>query len=123
MSIRSKLALAPLVFLFASCNMTWQGQSANVPPELAERGFKDTAYLARQYDTETYFRHMRQRIDGRSNAFSSGMAAIRDTIDRHFFNYTAGDPYTNYGSTLSSGERLGRAVIVPFSAVGMIMPR
>ena len=123
MSIRSKLVLAPLVLLFASCNMTWQGQSANVPPELAERGFKDTEYLARQYDTETYFRQMRQRIDGRSNAFSSGMDAIRDTIDRHFFNYTASDPYTNYGSTVSTSERLGRGVIAPFSAVGMMLPR
>jgi hypothetical protein len=123
MSIRSKLVLAPLAFLFASCNVTWQGQSAGVSPEAAERGIKDVAYLSRQYETESYFRRMRQRFDGLSNAFNRDLSHMTDTIDRHFFNYTISDPYVNYQSPLSPGDHLGRGFIAPFSSLGMALPR
>lgn len=123
MSIRSKLLLAPFAILLASCNVTWQGQAGGVPREQAERGIKDVAYLSRQYETETYFRQMRQRFDGLSNSFSAGFSNIRDTVDRNFFNYSPSDPYVNYQSALSPGDHLGRGFIGAFSGFGMALPR
>ena len=80
------LALVPL----ASCStFGWEGQGAGVTKEQAARGIKDPAALASTYETQSFFRSVRRRSDGRNNAFGRDLMSITNFIDRHFWNYAA----------------------------------
>ena len=102
--------LLVLSFLaLASCgSFTWEGQKAGLSEDEAQRGIQDFSALARQYETETYFRSVKRRGDGRANAFGRDMQAIQDTIDRHFFNYSTDDPYVNHATETGILGHLGR---------------
>ncbi|MDP6929934.1 MAG: hypothetical protein QF412_09565 [Planctomycetota bacterium] len=107
--MRKLLAIVPLAFLLASCgSFTWKGQGGGVSDEQAARGIRDVEYLTRAYDTETYFRSLRRRKDGRANAFGRDLSAIQSTIDRHIFNYSPGDPSVNYESDVGVGDHVMR---------------
>jgi hypothetical protein len=91
------LALALSLAALCSCtSFTWQGQKAGLSSDEALRGVEDFAALTRKYETETYFRRLSRRQDGRANAFGRDLAHIQETIDRHFFNYSVDDPYVNF---------------------------
>ena len=86
-----------LLTLSVSCaNFTWRGRQSGVTEEQAERGIKDYHTLDAEYETAKFWRSVRQRRDGRVNAFGRDLSRIQDLIDRHFFNYSTTDPYVNY---------------------------
>lgn len=97
MSKLSALALSAAVALLASCSsFSWQGRSSDKSMADASRGLKDLPTLTQEYETSKFFAGVRRRMDGRSNAFSRDMDNISTLIDRHFFNYSADDPYVNF---------------------------
>jgi hypothetical protein len=119
------LSLAPLVLLAACQSFTWKGQSAPSADEMA-RGVKDLPSLTTAYETDKFFSGVRTRMDGRSNAFSRDMDNIIATIDRHFFNYSADDPYVNFPtqySILDHSLRTGVRLVTPMPLVQEAMRR
>jgi len=73
--------------------------------------------LSTAHDTETFFRGLRRRNDGRSNAFGRDLMKIQDFIDRHFWNYDPNDPYVNYPSDTTTFEHLGRFGLTTITSV------
>ncbi|MEZ5965798.1 MAG: hypothetical protein R3F56_18325 [Planctomycetota bacterium] len=97
MSKLSAVALSASLALLASCSsFTWKGRSSDVNAADATRGLKDVPTLTSEYETAKFFSGLRRRMDGRSNAFGRDLDNITATIDRHFFNYSADDPYVNF---------------------------
>lgn len=105
---KNALAFALLPMLGACQSFGWSGAGAGVTPEQAERGIMDPTALADANDTETFFASLRRRRDGRTNAFGRDLLKITDFIDRHFFNYSADDPYVNYPSSTTMVDHIGR---------------
>jgi hypothetical protein len=104
-----KLALV-LVLLpaLAGCkSFTW-GSQTTLTPEQKALGIQDVDTLSDSYDTENFFRGVRRRSDGRSNAFARDLAKITDFVDRHFWNYDVNDPAVNYPTNTTKLEHLGR---------------
>lgn len=110
------LTLAPLM---AACStFGWQGQGGgNLSEEQKDRGIKDVRALSAAHETETFFRSVRRRNDGRSNAFGRDLNHIQDFFDRHFWNYSPDDPYVNYPSDTTKFEHLGRFGLTMASGV------
>ena len=104
----SKLALILPLALMCSCQMTWRGQGGGVTPEQAARGIKDPTALVREYETESYWRGVRRRMDGRANALGRDLNSIATTVDRQFFNYSPSDPYVNFSSSVGTTDHLLR---------------
>lgn len=101
-----KLALALMLLPLGACSQfTWSGQAQ---PTDGPVTMKDVTALASQYETESFFRGVRRRSDGRNNAFGRDLMAIQDFWDRHFWNYDRNDPYVNYPSDTTKLEHLGR---------------
>jgi hypothetical protein len=97
MSKLSALALSvSFTFLTACSAFTWQGQRSSVSPADASRGLKDLPTLTQEYETAKFFTGVRRRMDGRANAFGRDLDNITALVDRHFFNYSADDPYVNF---------------------------
>lgn len=97
MSKLSASVLSASLALLASCgSFTWRGQSGDLSGTDASRGLKDVATLTKDYETARFFTGLRRRMDGRSNAFNRDLESLTSTIDRHFFNYSADDPYVNF---------------------------
>lgn len=116
-----KLALALTVLSLAACqNFTWQGHSSGLTAEQREMGMRDVQGLADKYETETFFRGVRRRNDGRNNAFGRDLMRICDTIDRHFWNYDKNDPMVNYPSSTSKLEHLGRFGLVTVTSLPFV---
>lgn len=113
-----KLALALLLLPLAACHtFGWGGESGSVTAEQRKRGVKDVSALANDYETQSFFRSVRRRMDGRNNAFGRDLMGITDFFDRHFWNYSADDPYVNYPSDTTKIEHLGRFGLTLVSSV------
>ena len=117
-----KLALVLALLPFAACSnlVNWEGQGAGLTGEQKQRGIKDVAALANKYETESFFRNVRRRSDGRNNAFGRDLMAVSDFIDRHLWNYNANDPYVNYPSNTTKLEHIGRFGLMTASAMPLV---
>jgi hypothetical protein len=112
-----KLALALVLLPLAACSTFGWESGSTVTSEQQQRGIKDVTTLANKYETESWFRSVRRRSDGRNNAFGRDLMNISDFIDRHFWNYNANDPYINYPSNTTKLEHLGRFGLVTISSI------
>ena len=113
-----KLALALVLLPLAACStFGWENSGSTVTSEQQKRGVKDVATLANKYETESWFRSVRRRSDGRNNAFGRDLMNISDFIDRHLWNYNVNDPYINYPSNTTKLEHLGRFGLVTLSSI------
>ncbi|HZN38330.1 MAG TPA: hypothetical protein VFD82_05975 [Planctomycetota bacterium] len=113
-----KLALALVLLPLAACStFGWENSGQTVTAEQQKRGVKDVATLANKYETESWFRSVRRRSDGRNNAFGRDLMNLSDFIDRHFWNYNVNDPYINYPSNTTKLEHLGRFGLVTLSGI------
>ena len=127
LSIKKFALIAPLLFVSA-CTMTWPGQGRGTA-ENAHNESTDVGSLQGQYDTQKYFSDVKRRKEGRENAFGRDLDSITATVDRHFFNYSADDPYVNHPSTASAFNHLMRFTIdnsypaVSFVETGAIVRR
>lgn len=102
-------ALALLLLPLAACSsFGWEGRGGDLSADQKKRGLKDVTALSNDYETESFFKGVRRRSDGRNNAFGRDLAAITDFFDRHFWNYDANDPYVNYPSSTTKFEHIGR---------------
>lgn len=116
-----KFALALLLFPIAACStFSWDGQGGNLTDEQKKRGLKDVATLSNDYETQSFFRNVRRRSDGRNNAFGRDLASITDFFDRHFWNYDANDPYVNYPSNTTKFEHIGRFGLTTVSSLPVV---
>jgi len=110
--MRKLFLVLPLFVLTMSCqNFTWQGQGSGLSQDEDARGLKDIHELVREYETNRYWSKVRQRRDGRVNAFARGLASMQDTIDRHLFNYSPLDPSVNYPTDNSIPGEFGRFAV------------
>jgi hypothetical protein len=108
------LTLLPLA---ACSSFGWEGQGAGVSPEQKKRGIRDVAQLSSDYETQSFFRSVRRRMDGRNNAFGRDLMSIQDFLDRHLWNYDVNDPYVNYPSNTTKLEHVGRFGLMVASSV------
>ncbi len=109
MRILAPVLLLCLLPLLPSCaDFTWQGRGAGITDDQRARSIQDVDSLARDYQTRKYYRDLKRRRSGRSNAFGRGLEQISATIDRHFFNYSMDDPYVNFESDLTMPDHLLR---------------
>lgn len=116
-----KFALVLALLPFAACaNFSWEGRGAGVSKEQASRGIKDVSELATEYETQSFFRSVRRRSDGRNNAFGRDLMRMTDFIDRHFWNYDANDPYVNFPSDTTKLEHLGRFGLMTASSLPLV---
>jgi hypothetical protein len=113
-----KLALVLTLLPLAACStFGWEGQGANLTKEQKERGIKDIAALGSAYESQSFFRDVRRRSDGRNNAFGRDLMSITDFFDRHFWNYDVNDPYVNYPSDTTKFEHFGRFGLMTVSSL------
>ncbi len=107
-----KLALALVVstlFGLNSCqSFGWSGQDRELTQEQQARGLVSVSSLAADYETQTYYRGVRRRMDGISNSLGRDLGRISSFIDRSFFNYSASDPETNHPTNTSLLDHVGR---------------
>jgi len=93
----------------AACStFGWDGQGGGLTKEQKDRGIKDVTALVNQYETQSFFRSVRRRVDGRNNAFGRDLMSITNFVDRHVWNYDANDPYVNFPSRTTKLEHFGR---------------
>jgi len=85
--------------------------------EQESRGIKSVASLSSKYERGTFWGRLRQRSDGRNNAFGRDLSKIADFFDRHLWNYDANDPYINYASNTTKMEHFGRFGVTALSSV------
>jgi hypothetical protein len=104
-----KFAIVLALLPFAACStFGWEGQGSSLTPEQQQRGIKDVAALSSDYETQSFFRSVRRRSDGRNNAFGRDLMSVSTFIDRHIWNYDANDPYINFPSNTTKLEHVGR---------------
>jgi hypothetical protein len=118
-----RLAFVPFAIVLGACSLSWSGQNARVTQEQAERGIMDVETLSARYENQKFWGGVRQRMDGRANAWGQGLMNAWSTIDRHIFNYSWTDPYVNVPASASSGTWLGRAAVMPLISVGNLFPQ
>jgi hypothetical protein len=111
--LRKFLPVLTLGLLCGACK--WEGAGAGVSAEQHEMGLKDVDALADEYESKAYWAGVRQRRDGRSNAFGRDLHRIVQTFDRHFLNYSWTDPYVNYKTNTSSVDHMMRFVTTPLA--------
>jgi hypothetical protein len=110
------LALS-LLSLTACKSFGWEGQGGDLTEDQRARGIQDVSALADNYESQSFFREMGRRIDGRSNAFGRDLMTIQDFIDRNFWNYNANDPAVNYPTDTTMLEHLGRFSLVTVTSI------
>ena len=107
-----KFALVLALLPMAACStFGWEGQGAGLTSEQKQRGIKDVAALANEYETESFFRSVRRRSDSRNNAFGRDLMSISSFMDRHLWNYDENDPYINFPSRTTKLEHTGRFML------------
>lgn len=111
------LTLLPLV---ACSTFSWEGQGAELTAEQQKRGIRDVTALANTYETQSFFRSVRRRSDGRNNAFGRDLMRIQDFIDRHIWNYDINDPYVNFPSNTTKLEHAGRFALTTVSSLPLV---
>lgn len=116
-----KLALVLTLLPLAACStFGWEGQGASLTDAQKKRGLKDVAALSSEYESQSFFRSVRRRSDGRNNAFGRDLMKVSDFIDRHFWNYDANDPYVNYPSNTTKLEHIGRFGLTTVSGLPLV---
>jgi len=116
-----KFALVLALLPMAACStFGWDGQGAGITQEQQQRGIKDVAALANEYDTESFFRGVRRRSDGRNNAFGRDLTSISTFLDRHLWNYDENDPYINFPSRTTKLEHVGRFGLNTVSSLPLV---
>ena len=109
-----KLAIVLTLLPLAACSV-FGGD--NVTDEQERRGIKSVASLSSQYESDTFYAGLRQRSDGRNNAWGRDLGMIQDFFDRHFWNYDKNDPYINYPSNTTKLEHLGRFGLTTLTSI------
>jgi hypothetical protein len=116
-----KFALVLALLPMAACStFGWNGQGAGLTKEQQARGIKDVTALVNDYETQTFFRSVRRRSDGRNNAFGRDLMSITNFMDRHVWNYDANDPYVNFPSRTTKLEHMGRFGLHTFSSLPLV---
>ncbi len=116
-----KFALVLALLPMAACStFGWDGQGSGITQEQQQRGIKDVAALANEYDTESFFRGVRRRSDGRNNAFGRDLTSISTFLDRHLWNYDENDPYINFPSRTTKLEHVGRFGLNTVSSLPLV---
>ena len=116
-----KFALVLALLPMAACStFGWEGQGAGLTKEQQERGIKDVTALANEYETQSFFRSVRRRSDGRNNAFGRDLMNISDFLDRHLWNYNKNDPAVNFPSRTTKLQHFGRFTLDRVSAVPLV---
>lgn len=116
-----KFALVLLTLPIAACStFRWEGHGAGVTADQSQRGIKDVAALSSEYNSQSFFREVRRRSDGRNNAFGRDLMSITDFFDRHLWNYNANDPYINYPSDTTKLEHIGRFGLMTASSLPLV---
>jgi hypothetical protein len=116
-----KLALAVALLPLAACStFTWEGQGGRLSTEQKSRGMRDVTALTNEYESQSFFRSVRRRMDGRNNAFGRDLMNIQDFFDRHLWNYDSNDPYINYPSNTTKLEHLGRFGLTMASGLPLV---
>lgn len=99
-TIMRKLVLALLLLPMAACS--------SLSSEQESRGIRSVASLSNEYESGVFWHRLRQRSDGRNNAWGRDLMKINDFFDRHFWNYDVNDPTVNYPSDTTKLDHLGR---------------
>lgn len=95
--MRQLALLLPAAFLMASCSsFVWEGRGKGVTEQQMRDGIPDITKMSDDYNDRAYWRSVRRRKDGRTNAFGRDLDKITDFIDRHLFNYSKHDPSVNF---------------------------
>jgi len=116
-----KFALVLALLPMAACStFGWEGQGTGLTKEQQERGIKDVTALANEYETQSFFRSVRRRSDGRNNAFGRDLDNIANFLDRHLWNYDQNDPYINFPSRTTKLEHFGRFTMVGLSSMPFV---
>ncbi len=116
-----KFALVLALLPMAACStFGWDGQGSGITQEQQQRDIKDVAALANEYDTESFFRGVRRRSDGRNNAFGRDLTSISTFLDRHLWNYDENDPYINFPSRTTKLEHVGRFGLNTVSSLPLV---
>lgn len=116
-----QFALVLTLLPFAACSsFSWQGQGAELTEEQQKRGIQDVAALSSTYETQSFFRSVRRRSDGRNNAFGRDLMRIQDFMDRHLWNYDVNDPYVNFPSNTTKLEHMGRFGLTTVSSLPFV---
>ena len=110
------LTLLPL--LGACKNFGWGGpNTSTLTEEQKKHGIVDVATLANAHESQVFFTGVRQRSDGRNNAFGRDLDNIVNFWDRYFWNYDKDDPYVNYPSNTTKLEHVGRFGLTTLTTV------
>jgi hypothetical protein len=121
------LALVLAILPLAACqSFGWQGHGTNLTPEQKALGMKDVEALSAQHEADLYWRGVRRRQDGRSNALGRDLAKISTFMDRHFWNYDENDPYINYPTNTTALEHFGRfglSTVTPLPVIDEVTRR
>lgn len=116
-----KLALVFTLLPLAACStFGWEGQGTSLTDAQKKRGLRDVASLSNEYESQSFFREVRRRSDGRNNAFGRDLMNVTDFIDRHFWNYDVNDPTINYPSNTTKLEHIGRFGLMTVSSLPLV---
>lgn len=88
----------------AACSTFGSGLTA----EQEQRGIKSVSALSSDYESGSFWARVRQRNDGRANAFGRDLQSVQNFFDRHFWNYDVNDPYINYPTDTGRMTHVGR---------------
>lgn len=97
-----KLAFVIALLPIAACS------TSGLTAEQKKLGIKNVSSLSSDYESGSFWAHLRQRNDGRANAFGRDLQNITDFIDRHIWNYDVNDPYVNYPTDTGRFTHVGR---------------
>lgn len=100
-----KLAFVLALLPMAACS-SFRGDG--LTDEQESRGIRGVASLSSEYESGAFWSRLRQRSDGRNNAWGRDFMKINDFFDRHLWNYNVNDPTVNYPSNTTKIEHLGR---------------
>jgi hypothetical protein len=116
-----KLALVLTLLPLAACStFGWDGRGSSTSQSQKNLGIKDVATLSQEYETQSFFRSVRRRMDGRNNAFGRDLMQVQDFFDRHLWNYDANDPYINFPSNTTKLEHVGRFGLTMASGLPLV---
>jgi len=102
----------------AAC--TTFGFGTTLTPEQRQLGIKSVDSLSSDYESGSFWTGVRQRNDGRANAFGRDMQSIQNFFDRHFWNYDINDPYINYPTDTGRMDHLGRFTVTTVASVPVV---
>ena len=109
-----KLALVLTLLPMAACSW-FRGDGLTAEQE--SRGIRSVSSLSSDYEKAAFRARLRQRSDGRNNAWGRDLSKIQDFFDRNFWNYDVNDPYINYPSDTTKFSHLGRFGLTTLTSI------